>query len=289
MPIEVMSSSAMQPMSIEEELMFFEDATDTVPVGRTSVNREPHFALAMTRKTSMQSDMLSTDAGSEDGEKSNSNESFENLDTVLANAAPYNPLLPSIGSAGHATGNCHRCGFFPKGRCVNGYNCQFCHFGHIRQRKPKTAKSKNAEGNSKEETKPASSKMQPPPGVFHQTPGATPAAAPQPKSPPGFFGRPPPGLEEVSRNANTSTAAQAPTSLPLPPGSWDTSKPTKREPVTLSLDEGVPKDLPEPLHEIAALKLPTKQYPSRDPGHCVAGLDPNLPAKKLVTSFLLSY
>lgn len=43
--------------------------------------------------------------------------------------------LPSIGSALHGTGECKRCNFFPKGRCGNGKNCQFCHYPHDK-RKP---------------------------------------------------------------------------------------------------------------------------------------------------------
>jgi len=43
--------------------------------------------------------------------------------------------LPSIGSAQHATGECKRCNFYPKGRCQNGKNCSFCHYSHDK-RKP---------------------------------------------------------------------------------------------------------------------------------------------------------
>jgi len=43
--------------------------------------------------------------------------------------------LPSMGSAQHAAGECKRCNFFPKGRCQNGKNCQFCHYPHDK-RKP---------------------------------------------------------------------------------------------------------------------------------------------------------
>jgi len=47
--------------------------------------------------------------------------------------------LPSLGSIGHFAGQCSRCCFFPKGRCLNGYDCRFCHFEHEkRQRKKKT-------------------------------------------------------------------------------------------------------------------------------------------------------
>jgi hypothetical protein len=49
--------------------------------------------------------------------------------------------LPSIGSAGHAFGTCKRCCFHPKGRCVNGAACLFCHFPHEKRiRRSKKAK-----------------------------------------------------------------------------------------------------------------------------------------------------
>merc|ERR1712183_171388 len=50
--------------------------------------------------------------------------------------------LPSLGSAQHSTGNCKRCCFFPRNRCTNGYDCEFCHYDHEkrthRKRKAKT-------------------------------------------------------------------------------------------------------------------------------------------------------
>jgi len=46
---------------------------------------------------------------------------------------------PSLGSALHGEGACKRCCFFPKGRCNNGEDCQFCHFAH-EKRKPKHKK-----------------------------------------------------------------------------------------------------------------------------------------------------
>jgi hypothetical protein len=61
--------------------------------------------------------------------------------TSDGDSAEYEPVvvdldnLPSIGSALHATGECKRCNFFPKGRCQNGKNCTFCHFPHDK-RKP---------------------------------------------------------------------------------------------------------------------------------------------------------
>lgn len=52
-------------------------------------------------------------------------------------------LLPSLGSAGHFTAECQPCCFFPKGRCSNGQDCNFCHFDH--EARPRRSKrgSKN--------------------------------------------------------------------------------------------------------------------------------------------------
>jgi hypothetical protein len=46
--------------------------------------------------------------------------------------------LPSVGSLGHFAGQCSRCCFHPKGRCMNGYDCRFCHFDHDKRRRKKT-------------------------------------------------------------------------------------------------------------------------------------------------------
>lgn len=43
--------------------------------------------------------------------------------------------LPSMGSAKHSAGECKRCNFFAKGRCLNGKECTFCHLPH-EKRKP---------------------------------------------------------------------------------------------------------------------------------------------------------
>lgn len=48
--------------------------------------------------------------------------------------------LPSIGSYAHLSGQCSRCCFHPKGRCANGYSCQFCHFDH--DKRPRNGKKK---------------------------------------------------------------------------------------------------------------------------------------------------
>jgi cytochrome c5 len=50
--------------------------------------------------------------------------------------------LPSAGSDQHLSGTCRRCCFFPKGRCVNGTACEFCHYPHDKERN-KTSKRTN--------------------------------------------------------------------------------------------------------------------------------------------------
>lgn len=58
---------------------------------------------------------------------------------------PPGALHPSIGSERHALGACRRCCFFPRGRCLNGYDCEFCHYEHDkRKRKNKTKKRAEA-------------------------------------------------------------------------------------------------------------------------------------------------
>lgn len=52
--------------------------------------------------------------------------------------------LPSIGSSQHAAGSCKRCCFFPRNRCTNGYNCEFCHFDHEKRSRRKR-RSKNGQ------------------------------------------------------------------------------------------------------------------------------------------------
>merc|ERR1740117_1801569 len=62
-------------------------------------------------------------------------------DQELCPVYSANAELPSVGSAAHGEGMCKRCCFFPKGRCVNGSDCQFCHFAH-EKRKSKGKKKK---------------------------------------------------------------------------------------------------------------------------------------------------
>jgi len=58
---------------------------------------------------------------------------------------PPGALHPSLGSEAHASGGCKRCCFFPRGRCMNGYECGFCHYDHDkRKRKNKKRKTKGS-------------------------------------------------------------------------------------------------------------------------------------------------
>lgn len=63
--------------------------------------------------------------------------------------------LPSIGSARHWTGACDRCCFHPKGRCLNGYNCEHCHFEH--EKRKRKSKKKNKDGELFPESPPSRS------------------------------------------------------------------------------------------------------------------------------------
>jgi len=80
-----------------------------------------------------------------DEEESDSDESDVPVQQAVATsdrdipARPAGVHHPSVGSANHAMGTCKRCCFFPRGRCQNGYNCEFCHYEHEkRKRKNKT-------------------------------------------------------------------------------------------------------------------------------------------------------
>merc|ERR1712187_44812 len=60
-------------------------------------------------------------------------DSDDGQDVVDVSNAPKPPpdaLHPSLGSGTHEEGTCKRCCFFPRGRCTNGYECQFCHYDH---------------------------------------------------------------------------------------------------------------------------------------------------------------
>eukprot|EP00418_Pyrodinium_bahamense_P084759 CAMPEP_0179056992 /NCGR_PEP_ID=MMETSP0796-20121207/24100_1 /TAXON_ID=73915 /ORGANISM="Pyrodinium bahamense, Strain pbaha01" /LENGTH=603 /DNA_ID=CAMNT_0020753689 /DNA_START=97 /DNA_END=1908 /DNA_ORIENTATION=+ len=90
-----------------------------------------------------------TDAADEDEEEEDSEEESEAALQPIARAPedvpkpPPGASHPSIGSELHAAGSCKRCCFFPRGRCMNGYECSFCHYEHDkRKRKNKKKRTK---------------------------------------------------------------------------------------------------------------------------------------------------
>merc|ERR1719199_2255915 len=109
--------------------------------------------------------------------------------------------LPSLGSAGHGDGSCKRCCFFPKGRCDNGYDCEFCHFDHEKRKRKNKKKSKKkrsgggdraaaaaAEGFAQDGSGPFSVPPTPSGGAplhHHGPPAPAPAPAPPPADVPG--------------------------------------------------------------------------------------------------------
>jgi len=80
----------------------------------------------------------STDEGltSSDGESSGPGESAR---SHSRSSQGSDIAFPSLGSAGHFEGTCSRCCFFPKGRCLNGAACNFCHFDH--EKRPRKKRS----------------------------------------------------------------------------------------------------------------------------------------------------
>lgn len=61
---------------------------------------------------------------------------------------PPGALHPSLGSEAHAASNCKRCCFFPRGRCTNGYNCEFCHYDHEKRKRKNKRKKKKESGTT---------------------------------------------------------------------------------------------------------------------------------------------
>jgi len=79
-------------------------------------------------KTSKESFEIAVKSASTDSEDTDSEEGETTIDGATSE-------LPSLGSAKHSAGECKRCNFFAKGRCLNGLDCTFCHLPH-EKRKP---------------------------------------------------------------------------------------------------------------------------------------------------------
>jgi len=84
----------------------------------------------------------SDDEEEPDDEADNSDDALQE-GLVNASGALQQSELPSIGSASHFSGICDRCCFHPKGRCLNGFNCQHCHFDHDKRKRKNKKKSKS--------------------------------------------------------------------------------------------------------------------------------------------------
>lgn len=109
--------------------------------------------------------------GELDVNEAESSDGDDSSDEDLGLCPTYAPdvPIPSIGSTLHSEASCKRCCFFPKGRCNNGYDCEFCHFAHEKRKpknkkkkKSKRRKNKNAAGHANIPQAPTSSKVQTP-------------------------------------------------------------------------------------------------------------------------------
>jgi len=112
--------------------------------------------------------------------------------TAAAVAAAAAGELPSVGSALHAEGLCKRCCFFPKGRCLNGKDCEFCHFEHEKRKRKKKKKGAGARRDA------AGSESEDDSQDEAAEAGAAPAAASKAA-----------GAQKPSGSASTSAAAAA--------------------------------------------------------------------------------
>lgn len=115
----------------------------------------------------------------------------------LAAEAPAPPLgasHPSLGSMGHAAGSCTKCVFFARGRCVNGYSCTFCHYGHPKSKSTKAAKERRNRKSQPQLERTGSSASTATPAAASDGSSSSvetpPPMQPQPAPVTGFFGAP---------------------------------------------------------------------------------------------------
>mmetsp|Transcript_56685 Transcript_56685/g.159932 ORF Transcript_56685/g.159932 Transcript_56685/m.159932 type:complete len:552 (-) Transcript_56685:44-1699(-) len=93
--------------------------------------------------SSIQDGENSADEEDADDERSHLSGELGNEEQPLAQAdGIWYSELPSIGSANHFSGTCDRCCFHPKGRCLNGFNCQHCHFDHEKRKRKNKNRNK---------------------------------------------------------------------------------------------------------------------------------------------------
>lgn len=102
---------------------------------------DPYGSWPDESTTAAASAVAKTADDASDSEDAEANSTKDTPISAAACAVPDD--LPSAGSAQHHEGLCKRCCFFPKGRCLNGKDCEFCHFDH-EKRKRKKKKKKGA-------------------------------------------------------------------------------------------------------------------------------------------------
>lgn len=218
------------------------------------------------------------ESGTEQQEQQQAHEQPEPLNaeaTAAAVAAAKAGDLPSVGSAMHADGLCKRCCFFPKGRCLNGQDCEFCHFEHEKRKRKKKKKGAGARRDAAGSESDDDSQDDAP------EPGAATAAAPKAASgaskaaaaaastasSTGAGGR-------AARNSGGSAADKSSTaqSSPAAPDSAAAGFSSATEPPLGPLRAGVPLTAPPPLPP-RGLPLPTEPPPPAP----LQGLTPGAP------------
>lgn len=148
-------------------------------------------------------------------------------DDDILNALRYSEL-PSIGSANHFSGTCDRCCFHPKGRCLNGFNCQHCHFDHEKRKRKNKKKGKALVGDSAapspSSTPGAASSVSPCQGLWSVKASLEDASRERPRAKlreTPERGLPSPLAVSPDRGLSTSVAsdypAREPSSVPVPP------------------------------------------------------------------------
>lgn len=104
---------------------------------------EPFGVQDFARRNSLEKD--SDDDDDSEAERQQAALAAAGMTAENAPKPPPGAEHPSLGSAFHDSGSCKRCCFYPRNRCLNGYECEFCHYEHEkRKRKNKKNKKKKA-------------------------------------------------------------------------------------------------------------------------------------------------
>lgn len=150
-----MIQSVMQPMQPNVQ----EWSSLTSPKKLASPKKVPVMRYSLSASSARAAGVPTSNAvvasyepcgGWPDSVASGADEDDDGAETVDGDAATKLPLgeLPSVGSAKHAEGLCKRCCFFPKGRCLNGTDCEFCHFDHEKRKRKKKKKKGSKQKDS---------------------------------------------------------------------------------------------------------------------------------------------